>query len=117
MKAYNKVCYRLKNLSKVNKGYKVFISYKYADSSVFQMPDRKDEGGYSTARHYVDIIQEKLEYLDYINKGEKDGENLSEFKDETIESHLRNKIYDVYFHMSLSLFRQEKIPLIYNTKL
>lgn len=78
----------------VNKGYKVFISYKYADSSVFQIPERKDENGLTTARHYVDIIQENFEDMKHINKGEKDGEDLSDFKVETIKSKLRDKIYD-----------------------
>ena len=82
-------------MNKINKGYKVFISYKYKDSSVKQIPDRYDEELWrTTARNYVDIIQEKFEVLTHINKGEKDGEDLSNFKDETIASKLRNKIYD-----------------------
>ena len=82
-------------MGKINKGYKVFISYKYGDSSVLQLPQRYDkETMLTTARHYVDIIQEAFEDMSHINKGEKDGEDLSQFKDETIESKLRDKIYD-----------------------
>lgn len=82
-------------MAKINKGYKVFISYKYGDSSVFQIPNRKvEEFGLTTARNYVDIIQECFEDSSHINKGEKDGEDLSQFKDETIASKLRDKIYD-----------------------
>ena len=82
-------------MNKINKGYKVFISYKYKDSSVKQIPGRYDEGLWrTTARNYVDIIQEKFEDLSHINKGEKDGEDFSNFKDETIASKLRDKIYD-----------------------
>ena len=84
-----------RKMKKINKGYKVFISYKYKDSSVWQLPDRKDvELGRTTARNYVDIIQEYFEDSSHINKGEKDGEDLSDFKEDTIASKLRDKIYD-----------------------
>lgn len=82
-------------MNKINKGYKVFISYKYGDTSVYQIPNRKvEEYGMTTARNYVDIIQDNFEHMSHINKGEKDGEDLSNFKNETIASKLRDKIYD-----------------------
>ena len=72
---------------------KVFVSYKYGDSSVQPIP-RHGETDPTTARHYVDLLHDHLDANDYIIKGEDDGEDMSGFKDETIASNLRNKIYD-----------------------
>lgn len=68
---------------------KIFISYKYADNKVLKLPDRFP----TTVRDYVDLIQDAIG-TNHINKGEQDGEDLSHFKEQTVESKLRDKIYD-----------------------
>lgn len=68
-------------------GRKVFISYKHNDNNVKELP-----GLGNTARAYVDyLIKHRLN--DDIYKGEGD-EDLSEFRDDTIKNHLKNKIHD-----------------------
>lgn len=71
-------------------GYKIFTSYKYSDRNVAAI-----EGGKNgTARDYVDWLQVHKYSGDDLNKAEIGDEDLSEFKDETIRTSLKNKIWD-----------------------
>lgn len=71
-------------------GRKIFVTYKYGDTNVLALEDITT----TKARDYVDVLQTLIEAEDHINKGENDGESLGDFKDSTIESKLRDKIYD-----------------------
>lgn len=78
---------------------KIFVSYKYADAKVYQDNTLRAKntmwGAYEsiTPRHYLNALSSILSDI-AIQKWEKDGEDLSQFKDETIASKLRDLIYD-----------------------
>jgi hypothetical protein len=69
-------------------GRKVFVSYKHSDTSVQSLTRSWN----STARDYVDYLADKT-LKDDVYKGEGD-EDLSEFKDDTIKNHLKDKIHN-----------------------
>jgi hypothetical protein len=71
-------------------GKAIFVSYKYSDTKVFQLPDVV---GVTTVRHYVDKLAGLLEQGDYLYKGEDDGESMVTLEDSTIASKLGDKIF------------------------
>lgn len=73
---------------------KIFVSYKYADTDVRPLDSVEMFGITTRARHYVDVLESLLDINDHIYKGENDNESLAGFKDTTIESKLRDKIFD-----------------------
>lgn len=71
-------------------GKAIFVSYKYSDANVFQLPGVI---GATTARHYVDKLAGLLEQGDHLYKGEDDGESMATLQDSTIASKLGDKIF------------------------
>lgn len=67
---------------------KIFVSYKHRDTAVQPLPF-----GMGTARDYVDRL-ETLLAGNHIYKGMRGDEDLGTFKDPTIESHVRSRIFD-----------------------
>lgn len=79
-----------------SKSKKVFVSYKYKDSDVQELSEYipgEDTDYLYTPRHYVDKIIEVVG-SDNIYKGELGGEDLTHLADDTIDSRLKEKIFD-----------------------
>lgn len=74
-------------------GRKIFVSYKYWDLDVADLPDYGD--GCTKSRDYVTWIEVKLkERTEHIYKGESDDEDLSEYSDWYIEEKLKERMRD-----------------------
>lgn len=72
-------------------GRKVFVSYKYKDYDVKIMPDATQP---TWPCDYVDYIQNKVLSGNDIYKGEKSDEDISDWDENDIWEHLKDKIYD-----------------------
>jgi hypothetical protein len=79
---------------------KVFVSYKYGDTQVAPINDNSIDsmtralfGAPTLVRHYVDKIVNALDETE-IYKGEEDGNDLSQFREDTIWTKLKERIRD-----------------------
>lgn len=78
-------------------GYKIFISYKYHDDSVYPINNSSSMFSVfniSTVRDYVDKLELYFDYTNNIYKGESDNEDLSYLSENSIWEKLKNRIYD-----------------------
>lgn len=76
-------------------GKKIFISYKYADEDVYPLKDPLPEMfEHTTVRDYVDLLQRYFNQTDDLNKAERDGEDLSNYDEDTIWELLKDRIFD-----------------------
>lgn len=71
-------------------GHKIFVSYKYADNSVYNL----NFGENSTVRDYVNELESKIDNSNHIYKGEKEGEDLSNLSEDSIWEKLKEKVRD-----------------------
>ena len=72
-------------------GRKIFVSYKHNDNNVAPI-NSLNTYAQTTARTYVDYLMERFQGEE-IYKGE-GNEDLSQFKDDTIKTRLKDKIHD-----------------------
>lgn len=76
-------------------GKKIFISYKYADEDVYPLKGPLPEMfEHTTVRDYVDLLQRYFNQTDDVNKAERDGEDLSNYDEDTIWELLKDRIFD-----------------------
>jgi len=83
-------------MSDTNTSKKFFVTYKYKDSDVLPLIEYtpgEDTDYLYTPRHYVDKIIE-IVGADNIYKGEKGDEDMGHLSDDTIDSKLKQKIFD-----------------------
>lgn len=74
-------------------GRKIFVSYKYWDTDVYEVPRITE--GIPKVRDYVTWLEKKFnERTPNIYKGESDNEDLSNKSEAYIWERLKNKIYD-----------------------
>ncbi len=79
-------------------GYKIFVSYKYGDDSVYPLPNPLNMfafySGRSSVRDYVDKLELYFDHTSHIYKGESNNDDLSYLSDDAIWERLKDRIYD-----------------------
>lgn len=70
---------------------KIFVSYKYKDTDVKPLPYTDQP---TKCRDYVDFIENYLDIVEHVYKGEGSDEDLSDKSEDYIWSHLKDKLYD-----------------------
>lgn len=76
-------------------GRKVFVSYKYADTSVAPVLNSYHGYNTTTVRDYVDIIENRMGNTNCAYyKGERNNQDLSYLSESMIWERLKDKIYD-----------------------
>lgn len=80
-------------------GYKIFVSYKYKDNSVYPLSSTRSGfpfpyGNPTTVRDYVDKLETYFDHTSNIYKGESDNEDLSNYSDDAIWEKLKDRIFD-----------------------
>ncbi len=80
-------------------GYKIFVSYKYKDNSVYPLSSYRNGfpfpyGNPTTVRDYVDKLEAYFDHTSNIYKGESDDEDLSNYSDDAIWEKLKDRIFD-----------------------
>lgn len=76
-------------------GYKIFVSYKFNDATVYPLKSYYEELNHSTtARSYVDELEKLFDKSNDIYKGESDGEDLSYLSEDEIWERLKDRIFD-----------------------
>lgn len=80
-------------------GYKIFVSYKYKDNSVYPLSSSRSGfpfpyGNPTTVRDYVDKLETYFDHTSNIYKGESDNEDLSNYSDDAIWEKLKDRIFD-----------------------
>lgn len=79
-----------------NASRKIFVSYKYKDRDVLPLTEytpTEDTDFLYTPRHYVDKIIDTVG-VEHIYKGEMGDEDIGHLSDDTIDSKLKEKIFD-----------------------
>ena len=70
-------------------GKSIFVSYKHQDTQVANLPGEWN----TTARSYVNKLEDTLSSYEHIYKGERDNEDISDLADSSIGSKLGDKIF------------------------